>query len=221
MDLGKITYVLIISLIASFLIRATGTLFPSIFQNVYVAKAAILTNTCFMIVHTLFYIGFSKYYAVGREQILQAGSLLAVIGSLLVVFLYFKNFCRVFDIDVIPLSLQNHYFDAAIPMVSSLFHLFFFCIFKSVQSHKEYRMLNRPISSGIIGGGIFLTLHSIVLINLLTVQKFNWLEHMHRSVAVGTVPLIVIAVLLILHFYVKFYQFLHLHGNKVANGYSK
>jgi len=41
MDLIKITYILIVSLVASFLIRTTGTLFPHIFQNTYVVKVTI------------------------------------------------------------------------------------------------------------------------------------------------------------------------------------
>jgi hypothetical protein len=132
----------------------------------------------------------------------------------LVAFIYLKNFCLVFDLDVIPLSLQNHYYDAIIPLASSLLHLLFFIIFKKVQSQEEYSALNRPLSSAIIGVGIFTALHLVVLVNFLMHRKFSWLEHMSRPVAVGTVPIIVVAAIFILYFYLKFYQYLTVHSKK-------
>ena len=197
-----------VSFVASFCIRITGTLFPSIFQNVWIVKFTIVTNTFFILVHLFFFICFLKSYALNRGDSLATGSFLAIIGSCLVAFIYLKNFCLVFDLDVIPLSLRNYYFDAIIPLAASLLHLLFFSLFKKVQSQQEYTALNRPLSSAIIGVAIFIVLHSIVLINFLMFGRFNWLEHMPRHVAVGTVPLIAIAAIFILYFYLKFYQYL-------------
>ena len=197
-----------VSFVASFCIRITGTLFPSIFQNVWIVKFTIVTNTFFILVHLFFFICFLKSYALNRGDSLATGSFLAIIGSCLVAFIYLKNFCLVFDLDVIPLSLRNYYFDAIIPLAASLLHLLFFSLFKKVQSQQEYTALNRPLSSAIIGAAIFIVLHSIVLINFLMFGRFNWLEHMPRHVAVGTVPLIAIAAIFILYFYLKFYQYL-------------
>jgi hypothetical protein len=212
LDLKRITYILIVSFVASFLIRTIGTLFPFVFQNVWVVKLAMVTNTFFILVHLLFFIFFLRSYALDREKSLKTGSFLAIIGSFLVAFLYLKTFCLVFGLDVIPLSLQNHYYDAIIPLASSFLQLLFFCNFKKVQSQEEYRVLNRPLSSAIIGIGIFIALHLVVLINFLMFREFNWLENMARPVAVGTVPLIVASVILILHFYLKFYQYLTLNS---------
>lgn len=51
-------------------------------------------------------------------------------------------------------------------------------------------------------------LHLIDLINFLQSQRFNWLEHMPRKIALGTSPFVALAAILILHFYIRFYQFL-------------
>jgi len=208
LDFKKITYILMVSFVASFCIRITGTLFPFIFQNVWIVKLTIVTHTFFILVQLFFFICFLRSYALNREESLKTGSFLAIIGSCLVAFIYIKNFCLVFDLDVIPLSLRNYYFDAIIPPVASLSHLLFFSIFKIVQSQQEYNALNRALSSAIIGVGMFIALHSIVLINFLMFGRFNWLEHMPRHVAVGTVPLIAIAAIFILYFYLTFYQHL-------------
>jgi hypothetical protein len=198
---------LIISLVASFFIRIAGTLFPFIFQNVYVIKLAIVINTFFILVHLLFFICFLRSYAASREQSLKIASFLAIIGSFAVAFIYIKNFCLVFKLDIFPLFLMNQPFDAFIPLASSLFHLIFFSTFKKVQTQEEHKILNRPIVSAIIGIGIFIALYSIVLINYLKSHKFDWLEHMPRIVAIGTLPFIALAAVLILYFYFKFYQF--------------
>ena len=217
LDLKRITYILIVSFVASFLIRITGTLSPSIFQNVWVVKLTIVTNTFFILVHVIFFISFLGSYAPGREKLLKTGSILAIIGSCLVAFIYLKNFCLVFDLDVIPLSLRNYYCDAIFPLASSILHLIFFSIFKKVQSQEEYGILNRPLSSAIIGVGIFTALHLVVLVNFLMHRKFNWLEHMPRPVAIGTVPLIVVAAIFILYFYLKFYQYLNVYSKKSSD----
>jgi hypothetical protein len=185
-----------------------------VFQNVWIVKLAIATNTIFIFVHLLFYTFFLKSYALDREKSLKAGSFLAIIGSLLVAFIYLKNFGLVFELDLIPLSLKNHYFDAIIPLAGSLIQLLFFSIFKKVQSPEEYSALNRPLSSAIIGAGIFAALHVVVLMNFLMSGKFNWMEHLPRPVAVGTLPLIMAAAIFIFYFYLKFYQYLTKYSKK-------
>jgi hypothetical protein len=216
-DLKKLTYILIVSFVASFLIRIAGTLLPSIFQNVWIVKLTIVTNTFFILVQLSFFICFLRFYALNREEVLKTGSFLAIIGSCLVAFLYLKNFCLVFDLDVIPLSLRNYYYDAIIPLASSSLQLLFFSIFKKVQSQEEYSVLNRPLSSAIIGVGIFFALHLIVLIHFLVSGKFNWLEDMPRSVAVGTIPFIGGGAVLILYFYLQFYHYLTIPSKKNAS----
>ncbi len=207
LDIKKITYILIVSFIASLFVRITGTLFPVIFQNGYVVKLAFVINTSFIIAQLLFFIYFLRSYAKNRKQSLKIVSFLSIIGSIAVAFIYVKNFCLVFKFDIFPLFLMNYTLDAIIPLAGSLIHLLFFCTFKKVQTQEEYKILDRPIVSAIIGIGIFTVLHMIVLVIFLKFHKFAWLEHMHRIVAVGTLPFIALAAILILYFYYNFYQF--------------
>lgn len=200
--------------------RTIGTLFPIIFQNSYVVKGIIAVHTFFIVMQFLFYVYFLREYAAHRQQILRTGSVLAIIGSFLVAFIYIKYFCFVFELDIIPLSLMNLHFDAILPLASSLLYLLFFGIFKKVQSQKEYSMLDRPISSAIIGVAIFIVIHLIVSINFLKSHEFTWLEHMPRNIVVGTIPLLVVAALFILYFYIQFYMFLCFHGNKALDVHS-
>ena len=207
MHLDKITRILIISLIAAFSVRTIGTAFPIIFQNEYTAKISICVHLFFMIVQSLFFLLFFKIYAAHRKKVLRIGSALAIIGSLSVMFIYLKSFFQVFNLDFIPPSLMYVYLDVAIPLISSLFHILFFCIFKQVQSQSEYPILNRPLSSAIAGVGIFIALHLIVLIHFLNFHTFKWTAHMHRVIVVATLPLIALAAILLLYFYFSFYRF--------------
>ena len=207
MDFKKVTFLLIVSFTASLLIRTTGTLFPQVFQNVYAVKLTVITNVFFIGVQGLFYICFLREYTANRKRSLKTACWLSIIGTFLVAVIYLKNACLVFGLNIFPLFLMNRYFETLIPLLSAFFFLLFFVTFKKVQSQWEYKTLNRPISSAIIGSVIFVIHHLVVLTNLFISHTFNRLEHMHRDVAVGTIPLIVLAAVLILHFYFRFFQY--------------
>lgn len=99
-------------------------------------KVGIITHALFMVLNFLFFLSFSRNYALVREQIIRVGAILAAIGSFFVGFIYIKNLFFVFELDILPLFLVNRHFDAFIPPVSSLFHLFF-SAFSRKCSHKR------------------------------------------------------------------------------------
>jgi hypothetical protein len=208
--LRKMTLIVIIGIVSSFSIRTFGTVFPQIFKNLFVVKASILINSFFILSHLLFWFFFYKEYASTKNAVLKKVCILAIIGSLAVSFLYIKNLPFVFEMNIgFPLFLMNPYIDSFVPLISSIFHLIFFMVFKYSLELEEERMLSRPISSIIVGISFILFFHLIVLINFLTTKNFLWLEHMPKLVSVGTIPLLIIAFLLILNFYYRFYYFLN------------
>jgi len=215
MSLKKITCILIIAIICSFSIRTVGTLFPQIFQNIHMVKGTILVNTFFILSHFLFWLIFYRDYASGKGAILKKTCLLPVIGSFAVLLLYLKKLSFVFDMEIaFPLFFMNPCVDAFIPAVAAIFSLIFFVVFKNSLEPEEEGMLRKPILSMIGGTSPFLLLHLIVLVNFIATGAFQWLEHMPRAIAVGTVPLIVIALFLMLHFYYRFYCLLESLQNK-------
>jgi hypothetical protein len=209
MYLKKITLIVIIAIISSFSIRTFGTIFPQIFKNVFIVKATILVNTFFILSHLLFWIIFYTEYASTKNAFFKKICLLPIIGSLSVSFLYIKKLPFVFEANVnFPQFLMNPYVDAFVPFISSIFSLIFFVVFRKSTDSGEKEFLQKPILSMIFGILIFLCLHLIVIFNFFTTKRLEWLEHMPRIVAVGTVPLMIIAVILILIFYCKFYYYL-------------
>ena len=208
MNFQKITCILIISFVASFFIRIIGTLFPIIFQNLYVVKTAIISHTFLVFVQLLFFIYFFSSYAKNRESSLKFVGFLAIIGSFAVFLIYINDVGLVFDIDILPLFLPNKYLDASIPLISSILFLLFFATYRIVLTNDEQIKLTRPILSATIGISTFFVLHLIVVINLTGYQIFNRFEHMPQLVAVCTLPFIVLAAILILYFYISFYHFL-------------
>jgi hypothetical protein len=215
LHLKKITRILIIAIICSFSIRIVGTVFPQIFQNIHMVKGTILVNTFFILSHLLFWLLFYRDYASVKDAILKKTCLLPVIGSFAVALLYLKKLPFVFDMEIaFPLFLMNPYVDAFVPAVTSIFSLIFFVVFRNSIKLEEEMMLRKPVLSMIGGISIFLLLHLIVLVNFVATDSFQWLEHMPRAIAVGTVPLIIIAVFLMLHFYYRFYCLLESLQNK-------
>lgn len=81
-------------------------------------------------------------------------------------------------------------------------------------SPEEAGPLDGPVSFALTGIGMFFILHLIVLIHFLKFVKFSWLEDMHRAVALGTLPFVMLAAAFLFHFYLKFYQFLSIRSKK-------
>ena len=209
MYLRKMTLIVIVATIASFSIRTFGTVFPQIFKNILMVKATILINVLFILSHLLFWVVFYREYISAKKSSLKKTCAGAVVGSFAVTIIYLKKLPFVFGLNIqFPPFIMNPYFDTLVPLISSVFYLIFFIAFMKSLEIDEKPGLSRPILSIITGNCIHISLHFIVLINFLLTDRFAWLEHMPRVVAVGTVPLIVTAVSLILFFYYKFYYFL-------------
>ena len=210
MNLKKVTLIVIIGNIFSFSIRAFGTVFPQIFKNIYLVKVAILFNIFLILSQLLFWLIFYKEYASFKKTTLKNTCFFAIVGSFAVSFLFIKKLPLVFGLSnaIFPIILMNPLFDVFVPLISSIFHLIFFIVFRNSLEVWEKKILNRPILSIIIGNLLFIFLHLIVLFNFIATNRFQWLAQMPRFVAVGTVPLIILAVLLILSFYYRFYYFI-------------
>lgn len=207
--LKRITLIVIISIICAFFIRTIGTVFPQIFKNIFIVKISLLVNIIFILSYFIFWLIFYKEYASTKTDVVKITCLLTIISSLAVLFLYLKKLPLVFNLNInFPLFLINPYIDALVPLISSIFHLIFFVAFRNSLQYEEERILNKPILSMIAGISLFLFFHLVVLVNFITTNKFEWLEHMPRVIAVGTIPLLIIAVFLILIFYFRFYYFL-------------
>lgn len=209
MHLRKITLIVIVGIICSFSIRTLGAVCPQIFKAFYMVKISILVNVLFILSHFLFWLIFYQEYASTKQTLLKRTCLLAVIGSFAVSFLYLEKIPLVFNMGVcFPVFLTNPYIHVILPFISSLFQLVFFVTFRKSMAVEEKSMLSGSVLSIIIGLSLFLLFHMIVLVSFIATREFEWLTHLPRIIAVGTVPFTIIAVLCILHFYYRFYFFL-------------
>jgi len=199
---------LIVIFFASFIIRILGTLFPAIFQSSFIAKAAITSHTFFAFMQLIFFV-FISFYTKHRQYPLKFASLSAIIGSSAIFLVYLKNIDLVFQLDVLPQLLRHRYFDASIPLVSSILLLLFFGVYRIVLTDDEKIKLNRPILAAIIGVSIFLVLNLAVVINLIGYEAFGFSKQIPESASDFTILFTVVAAILILDFYFNFYNFLN------------
>lgn len=217
MYLKKTTLLLIVSIIFSFSIRISGTVFPVIFNHIFAVNAAILIHSLFILVHLAFWLVFYREYICDIKHALKPVCRLAIAGSLAVSVLYVKKLGAVFGMTApFPFFFMSPYLDAIVPLISSIVHLIFFLAFKRGLDPDERTWLGKPVSSFIISILIFIFLQLMVMINLIATKKFEWLAHMPRNIAMGTVPLMTMAVFLMLFFYYRFYKFLN-SGYRTGN----
>lgn len=209
MYLKKVTLILIVSMIASFSVRIFGTLFPSIFYNIVIVKAVILIHVFFILSHLLFWLVFYQEYISAEKPDLKKPCLIAIAGSVGITILYLKKFPLVFDLNPqFPPILASPYFDAIMPLISAVFHLIFFVLFKNALASDEQPTLIKPVISIISGICLYIGLHLAVLVNFMSTGKFAWAEHMPQTVSIGAVPLIAVLAGLMLFFYYRLYYFL-------------
>ena len=208
MNLIKITYLLIVGFAASFSIRVIGTLFPAIFHDSYVVRITIFIHALSILLQLLFFLFFLISFAKNRVPPLKVVSFLACLGSFAVSLIYIKNFGIAFDVEMLQMFIINKHLHASIPVVNSLFQLLFFIVFKGILTDNEQINLARPTLSAIIGTGTFLFLHLTVFLKLFQPPIFTWLEQLPRLAAFYTFPLLGLASILILYFYIGFYQYI-------------
>jgi len=217
-SLKKITLLLIVSMGISFSFRIAGTLFPLIFKSLLMVKVTILFNAAFISVHVIFWLVFYREYILKTKCALNEIGMAAVIGSFAVSVIYLRQLPFVFGIIVqFPGFMIHPLYDAMVPLAGSVVHLAFFAAFKKALSDDEKMWLSRAVSAMIMGIGFFVFFHVTVLVNFIAFKQFEWLEHMPRGIALGTVPLVASAVLLMLYFYYRFYRFLD-SENGTGNG---
>jgi hypothetical protein len=197
-------------MIASFSMRMFGTLFPQVFRNILIVQATLLINSIFILSHLLFWLSFYWEYIFEKKPALKKICIFALVGSFAVSAIYLKKLLFVFGFDThIPIFLMNPYFDALAPLISSSIHFVFFVSFKKSLQIDETPNLKKPIVSIIAGNGIFICLHFLVLLNFVAKDRFEWIEHMPRTIAVSTVPVMTLAVCFMLYFYYRFYCYLN------------
>ena len=209
MSLRRATMLTVIGIVCSFLIRTVGTLFPGIFMNSRIVIASGGIHLLAGVALTLFFFFLHGNCPRPEQRALRGACILAGVGSLASVFLHLKHLTLVVDVHAVPLFLMYPQVDAVLPLVSAATLVFFFVLFLKEMGQEVRGRLGRATGSAIVGSSIFVVLHTIVLIHFLSSGEFQWLAHLSRKVAIGTLPILAIAVTALLHFFVSFYRVGH------------
>ncbi|MGC9323827.1 MAG: hypothetical protein ACP5G0_03665 [Desulfomonilia bacterium] len=209
MSLNTATLLVIIGITASLVLRTAGTIFPAMFANICIVGfvSAVLLCTSLAMVNFLY--AFSAQYIRRKQKILRTACSFALIGTAASVFLDLRSIFIVLKQPILPNILMTHGLDAALPLFSSTTLLIFFISFSREMAPMERERLGRAVRSAINGSSIFAIVHAVVLINYLSSSRFRWLSSYIQEAALWMMPILIIAVLLIVHFFFSFYRFLH------------
>lgn len=211
MNLKKATLLAAISISYAFLLRYMGTFLPGIFRSLPVALAVALLSLLAGLAIVLFFVLFYKEYARKGELRLQRASLLAIIGSCVVLYLNVKNLVLILEKNLSPYLvmyfLRSGPIDALIPWVSSIFILIFFIIFHQATRQEEETGLRKATLFALIGSSIASLERTFVLVNyLLYSRHMGWLTHLPTKTAIILSPIYLFSFLALLYFFVSFYS---------------
>lgn len=207
MHLKKASLLTIIGISCSFTVRTVGTLFPQIFRNLLIVQVSVVVHFISTLALVYFFLSFYRVYLQEEQRTLKRAAMWSIVGSCASLLLHIKSAFIVFGVNVLPLFFMHHHIDAIVPLVSSTAVLIFFIIYHSEMLHQERARLGKSTKSAIIGFSLYVSLHTIVLLNYLYSRKFSWLSQFSKDIALGTLIILAFAFIAVLYFFLTFYRF--------------
>lgn len=206
MRLKKATLLAIIGISYTFALRTIGTFFPDIFGNLIVVQVTQIMSFLANLTIVFFFISFYKDY-VEREQIkLKNVSILAIIGSSLLLLLHIEGLFIVFNVYTLSYLVRSHYIEPIVPWVSSIFILIFFIIFHKETIQKEDIKLKKATLSAIIGSSIGTLERTFILFNYLYSREVRWFSDLSRKIQIIFIPIFAFSFIAVLYFLLSFYK---------------
>ena len=208
MTLLTSTRLAIASLICTYLLRLVGTAMPSAFRVELVAAGATGLHLVCGVAMLLFFIQFLTQYVQRSRVVLRHATYWAVAGAALNPLLAFKTLILIVDPYSLPKAVRSPTVDAVLPAVGSVLLLAFFVKLRENLLLTEQRALQKSATAATLGFTVLFALQTTVLLNFLAAGSFGWLLSYSTLVTVGMIPIITLAVLAILSFFVSFHRHL-------------
>ncbi len=206
MRLKRATLLTIIGISYTFALRTIGTFLLDIFKILIVAQAIQIMSFLANLTIVFFFISFYKDY-VEREQIkLKKASILAIIGSSLLLLLHIEGLFIIFNVYTLSYLVRSHYNEPIVPWVSSIFILVFFIIFYKDTIQKEQIKLKKATLSAIIGSSIGTLERTFILFNYLYSREVRWFSDLSRKIQIIFIPIFAFSFIAVLYFFLSFYK---------------
>ncbi len=210
MNLKKITFLTIIGISYTFILKLLGTFIPNMFAKLITAQITSILYLLASITILLFFLSFNRNY-VKKEQIkLKQTSVLAIIGVCAMIIVNLKFLFLVFDkysaIYLISSLVKYHFIEVVLPWVSSVCILIFFLTFYYDIHSEAQSKLEKPILFAVIGQSIITLILTFTFGFYLNQGLIKRLSDLSNMIMIILIPTVIFSYLFILYFFSAFYK---------------
>jgi hypothetical protein len=210
MNLKRVTFLTIIGISYTFILKLLSTFIPNMFAKLITAQITSVLYLLASIIILLFFLSFKRNY-IKKEQIkLQQTSVLTIIGACAMIVVNLKFLFLVFDkhspIYLISTLVKYHFIEAVLPWVSSVCILIFFLTFYyDIQSGAQSK-LEKPILFAVIGQSIITLILTFTFGFYLDQGLIKRLSDLSNMIMIILIPTVIFSYLFILYFFLAFYK---------------
>ncbi|MBN2620285.1 hypothetical protein JXB22_04265 [candidate division WOR-3 bacterium] len=204
------TIAAILGTIYLFLLRSYGTVVAQTFDSYLAVQLTQVIAFCASATHVVFFCLFFKVYCNDDHYMLKNAALGAFIGSCLLLFLYLRNLCLVFQIHDIYALTRALYIEVLFPFAGTFLITVFFIILRKDMVRQQNRRMMTPVFAGLVGAAIQMFLVVLMTMNYLGVSRGIFEPELYRMVGIFLVPLLILQFLAYIFFYSSFYRELKL-----------
>jgi hypothetical protein len=215
MNLKKAAILAIIGVSYIFASRTIGTLAPGVFQNLLATQINVILSILASLTFVYFYVLFLIKYLQPDQIRLKRATVFAIIGSAAISLLLLKGLFLVFGFIRVNLyevspnlidMIRTSSIEPVIPLLSSIFMLFFFAIFHQEIRRSGESALKTATLLAAIGTAISMALQAFTFVNFIFQGQVKWLSEFPTKMAIILLPLIVFSAFASLYFYIAFYK---------------
>lgn len=215
MNLKKATTLAIIGVSYIFASRTIGTLTPGIFQNLLVTQINVILSILASLTFVYFYVLFLIKYLQPDQIRMKRATVFAIIGSAAMSLLFLKGIFLVFGFIRVNLyevspnligMIRTSSIEPVIPLLSSIFMLFFFAIFHQEIQRSVRSILKTATLLAAIGTAISVALQAFTFFSFIFAGQPSWLSEFPIKMAIILLPLVAFSVFTSLYFYIAFYK---------------
>lgn len=210
MDTGKLkrsTLLVIIGISYIFILKLVGTIFPGIFiGKLILVKLTNILSFLAVLVTVLFFYDFYCEYVKKEQGRLRNATILAIIGSVAVLFVHLKSLLFIFKLVISPYLFRSLHAEAVIPWVDSIFILIFFIVLYKCILRKEQVRLEKAALFAIIGSCLSIFIRTVVLFYYLSYGNVMWFSDLPRNLTIIFIPVYTLGFIATIYFFLTFYK---------------
>lgn len=193
----------------TFILKTAGTYFPQIISNVFLVRGNVILFFLASAAVFFFFLTFYREY-VKKDQIkLKNGTILALIGSSILLLTRFLSLIYVFNIrKFFVTDRMLTAIEVTVPLILGICILNFFYSFLRELSEKEGKVLKKPLFFATIGAGVFAVLQALAWIKVY-LFKFIFFDDLYSNkiIFIGAgIPLILFIFFTEMYFFFTFYK---------------